>query len=48
MAEAHEPAIYHRLDLFQHVEPDPGNVKHMLRDGWRILRLVVRILEDAR
>ena len=48
MAEAHEPAIYHRLDLFQHVEPDPGNVEHMLRDGWRILRLVVRILDDAR
>ena len=48
MAEAHEPDIYHRLDLFQHVEPDPGNVEHMLRDGWRILRLVVGILEDAR
>ena len=48
MAEAHEPDIYHRLDLFQHVEPDPGNIEHMLRDGWRILRLVVRILEDSR
>ena len=48
MAEAHEPHIYHRLDLFQHVEPDPGNVEHMLRDGWRIIRLVVRILEDSR
>lgn len=48
MAEAREPDIYHRLDLFQHVEPDPGNIEHMLRDGWRILRLVVRILEDAR
>ncbi|MYI83125.1 MAG: hypothetical protein F4056_07495 [Chloroflexi bacterium] len=48
MAEAHEPDIYHRLDLFQHVEPDPGNIEHMLRDGWRILRLVVGILEDAR
>lgn len=48
MAEAHAPDIYHRLDLFQHVEPDPGNVEHMLRDGWRILRLVVGILEDAR
>ncbi len=48
MAEAREPDIYHRLDLFQHVEPDPGNVEHMLRDGWRIIRLVVRILEDSR
>ena len=48
MAEAHEPHIYHRLDLFQHVEPDPGNVEHMLRDGWRIIRLVVHILEDSR
>lgn len=48
MADVHEPDIYHRLDLFQHVEPDPGNVEHMLRDGWRILRLVVGILEDAR
>lgn len=48
LAEAHEPASYHRLDLFAHVEPDPGNVEHMLRDGSRILRLVVRILEDSR
>ncbi len=48
LAEAYEPDSYHRLDLFQHVEPDPGNVEHMLRDGWRILRLIVGILEGAR
>lgn len=42
----HEPALYHRLDLFDHVEPDPGNLRHAVRDGWRLLRLLAHILGE--
>ena len=42
----HEPALYHRLDLFDHVEPDPGNLRHAVRDGWRMLRLLAHILGE--
>ncbi|MDP6605891.1 MAG: hypothetical protein QF664_06510 [Dehalococcoidia bacterium] len=48
LAAAHQPAVYHRLDLFEHVEPQPGNVPVLLRDGWRLLRLFARIYRDAR
>ena len=48
LAANHEPAIYHRLDLFEHVDPDPGNVRYLARDGWRLVRLFVRIMEDTR
>ena len=44
----YEPASYHRLDLFEHVDPDPGNLRYVARDGWRLLRLFVRIIEDSR
>jgi dienelactone hydrolase len=47
LAAVHEPAVYHRLDLFEHVDPQPGNVRYVLRDGWRLLRLFVRIIDDA-
>ena len=47
LAAAHEPEVYHRLDLFEHVDPQPGNVRYMLRDGWRLLRLFVRIIDEA-
>lgn len=47
LAAAHRPAVYHRLDLFEHVEPRPGNVPVLLRDGWRLLRLFARIYRDA-
>lgn len=46
LAAAHEPALYHRLDLFDHVEPDPGNLRHAARDGWRMLRLLAHILGE--
>ena len=42
----HKPALYHRLDLFDHVEPDPGNLRHAVRDGWRLLRLLAHILGE--
>ena len=48
LAAAHEPAVYHRIDLFEHVDPRPGNVPVLLRDGWRLLRLFTRIFRDAR
>ena len=47
LAAAHESEVYHRLDLFEHVDPQPGNVRYMLRDGWRLLRLFVRIIDEA-
>lgn len=46
LAAAHEPALYHRLDLFDHVEPQPGNLRHAARDGWRMLRLLAHILGE--
>ena len=48
LAAASEPAIYHRLDLFEHVDPRPGSLGYAVRDGWRLLRLLVHILDDAR
>ena len=48
LAAAHPPAVYHRLDLFEHVDPDPGNLGHVLRDGWRLLRLIARVMGDSR
>ena len=46
LAADHEPALYHRLDLFDHVEPQPGNLRHAVRDGWRMLRLLAHILGE--
>ena len=46
LAAAHEPAVYHRLDLFDHVEPNPGSLRYALRDGWRLLRLLAHILGE--
>lgn len=46
LAAAHEPAVYHRLDLFDHVEPNPGNLRNAARDGWRLLRLLAHILGE--
>ncbi len=48
LAMAHVPAIYHRLDLFNHVDPDPSNLRFVARDGWRLLRLFIRIIGDSR
>ncbi len=48
LASAHEPAIYHRIDLFEHVEPQPGNLPVLFRDGSRFLRLFARIFGEAR
>ena len=47
LAAQREPAVYHRLDIFEHVEPRPGNLEHALRDGWRLLRLLRRIIADT-
>ena len=47
LAARREPAVYHRLDIFEHVEPRPGNLRHALRDGWRLLRLLRRVIADA-
>lgn len=46
LAADHVPELYHRLDLFDHVEPAPGNLRHAARDGWRLLRLLARILGE--
>lgn len=48
IAAAHRPAVYHRLDIFEHVDPEVGNASALLRDGWRLLRLFAAIIEDAR
>jgi acetyl esterase/lipase len=48
IAAAHEPVVYHRLDLFEHVEPNVGAVGPLLRDGWRLHRLFVRLFRELR
>jgi dienelactone hydrolase len=47
IAAAYEPDVYHRLELFDHVDPAPGNVGVLLRDGWRLLRLFAAIIRDS-
>ncbi len=48
LAAAYEPEVYHRTELFEHVEPRIGNIPVLLRDGWRLLRLYRAIFERAR
>jgi acetyl esterase/lipase len=48
LAAAHEPAVYHRMELFEHVDPDAGNLPVLARDGWRLMRLFARIFREAR
>jgi dienelactone hydrolase len=47
IAAAYEPEVYHRLDIFDHAEPRPSNLDVLLRDGWRLLRLFARIIEEG-
>ena len=47
LAAAAEPAVYHRIDLFEHVEPRIGNVRVLWRDGWRFVRLFAAIFEGV-
>jgi len=47
LAEQITPAVYHRIDLFEHVEPDPGSVTVLARDGWRFVRLFAAVFEIA-
>ena len=47
IAAVARPAVYERLDLFEHVDPRPGSATILLRDGWRLLRLFARILASA-
>jgi hypothetical protein len=48
LAMGYEPSIYHRLDLFNHVDPDPSNLRIVIRDGWRLLRLFTHIIKNSR
>lgn len=48
IAAAYPPVVYHRVDLFQHVDPKPGNFSVLWRDSWRVLRLFAAIIKDAR
>ncbi len=47
LAAAVGPAVYHRIDLFEHVEPQIGNVRVLLRDGWRFVRLFAAIFDGV-
>jgi dienelactone hydrolase len=48
MAAAHNEAAYHKLDIFAHVEPDPGSIGVLLRDGSKLLRVFSAIIRDGR
>ena len=47
LAAAYEPEVFHRTELFEHVDPRPGNVAVLLRDGWRLLRLFADVFREA-
>jgi acetyl esterase/lipase len=47
LADAHRPAVFHRTTLFEHVEPRPGSIGSIARDGWRMFRLFVRIFRES-
>jgi hypothetical protein len=48
MAQAYDEEAYHKLDIFAHVEPDPGNVGVLLRDGSKLLRVFSAIIREGR
>ncbi|MBM3140930.1 MAG: hypothetical protein FJZ92_12175 [Chloroflexi bacterium] len=48
LVRAHRPAVFHRTEIFEHVDPKITSVGPLLRDGWRMHRLFVRILLDGR
>ena len=47
IAAAHRPEVYHRTDLFEHVEPKLDSVGPLYTDGWRLARLFALILGEA-
>jgi acetyl esterase/lipase len=48
LAAVRSPEVYHRTDLFEHVDPQPGSLEPVLTDGWRLWRLFARIFDEAR
>ena len=44
----HGAEVYHRLDLFRHVDADVGSLDVLTRDGWRLFRLFSRVFRDLR
>jgi acetyl esterase/lipase len=47
LAEAHRPAVYHRTEIFEHVEPRIDSMGVVVRDGWRLFRLFTRVIRDS-
>ncbi|MDA0302116.1 MAG: hypothetical protein O2822_06270 [Chloroflexi bacterium] len=45
LARATSPRAVELVDLFEHVEPKPANVRLLLRDGWRVLHLIAGVIE---
>jgi len=45
LARATTPRAAELVDLFEHVEPKPANVRLLLRDGWRVLHLIAAVIE---
>jgi hypothetical protein len=48
MAAEYDEAAYEKLDIFAHVEPDPGSIGVLLRDGSKLLRVFSAIIRDGR
>jgi acetyl esterase/lipase len=48
LAAVRPPEVYHRTDLFEHVDPQPDSLRPLLTDGWRLWRLFARIFDEAR
>lgn len=47
LAAAYPPKVYLRLDLLEHAQPRLTAAGPLLRDGWRLHRLMVGILGEA-
>lgn len=45
LARATTPRAVELVDLFEHVEPKPANLRLLLTDGWRVLHLIAAVIE---
>ncbi|MEX2446107.1 MAG: hypothetical protein WD734_02120 [Dehalococcoidia bacterium] len=48
LADRYSPRAYHRIELFQHVEPRPSDAGILLRDGWRMLQMFAEVIREGR
>jgi acetyl esterase/lipase len=48
IAAVRPPEVYHRTEIFEHVDPQPDSLGPLFTDGWRLWRLFARIFAETR